>query len=268
MTKAVYPDKTFILIKYDNQKDWVTGFTDREKCSETYKYEASTSNPELNYWATTVKTCDGVVVANNRYEFWHKQLPAGQTVLSRILTNLNGSVRDVVYDDILGKPLSIKTDIESASYTYLPNGLLKTKTTKEKTLEFSYDNKLQKVSKVVEKTSDKKSRTSNFKYDSKGNLIFAENSEGKKIKLEYDSKGRIVRILDGGKTPVTLKYEEKFGKPSEISRKDLGSVVISYSATGEISSVESSKGPLAAEQIAGSYNTLLGILAPATQNIY
>ena len=272
MTKAVYPDKTFTSMKYDNQKDWVTSFTDREKCVETYKYESSATQPELNYWALTTKVCDGITVASNRYEFWHKQLPAGQTVLSRIQTNINGSVKDVIYDDVLGKPLSIKTDTETAEYKYLPNGLLKSKLTPQKTLEFSYDSKTQKISKVVEKVFDGKRipqiRSSSFKYDSKGNLIFAENSAGKSVKLTHDMMGRIITLVDGKNPAVTLKYEEKFGKPSEIVRQDFGSVKITYNAKGEIANVTSSKGPLAAEMIAGSYNTLMGILAPVEQNIY
>ena len=41
LTKATYPDKTFISLTYDKKNDWVMSFTDREKCVENYKYEFS-----------------------------------------------------------------------------------------------------------------------------------------------------------------------------------------------------------------------------------
>ena len=273
LTKATWPDKSFITLKYDNLKDWVIAFAGRDRCTENYKYESSAASPALNYWATTTKICDKEVVATNRYEFWHKQLPTGQTILSRIQTNLSGNIRDVVYDDMTGKPLSIKNNADLSEYAYFPNGLLKTKRNSESILEFDYDNEIKKVSKVTvthlhEKKQSGATEFSSFKYDSKGNLIFAENSEGKKIKMVYDFLGHIISIVDGQKTAINLKYEDQFGKPSEVQRADLGSVKISYDSNGEIASVESKQGPEVAAKIASSYNNLMRIIAPATQNIY
>src|SRR5437868_7108362 len=38
LTKAQWPDKTFVSLKYDKKNDWVISYTDREKCTETYNY--------------------------------------------------------------------------------------------------------------------------------------------------------------------------------------------------------------------------------------
>ncbi|MBC7743239.1 MAG: cell wall-associated protein wapA, partial [Bdellovibrionaceae bacterium] len=49
LTKASWPDQTFAAIRYDNIKDWVTGYTDRDKCVENYKYEVAASDPKMHY---------------------------------------------------------------------------------------------------------------------------------------------------------------------------------------------------------------------------
>lgn len=273
LVKATWPDKTNIAIKYDNVKDWVTSFTDRQKCVESYKYEFSPSNPKFNYWSTAKKVCGKETVANNKYEFWHKQLPNGEVVLSRVQTNNNGSIRDITYHDTLGKPVTIKNNSERMDFEYLANGQVKTKTAGNLKLEYSYDDSTNKVASVKAELLNNKgkvasSKTTQFKYDSKGNLIYAQNTDGQQVTMTYDNKGRIQSITDQAKKIVKIEYEERYGKPAIVTRPGLGTLKLSYKSNGEIDKVDSKDGKLVASQIASTFNNLLDVISPATQELY
>ena len=273
LVKATWPDKSFIQIKYDNQKDWVLSFTDRDKCVENYKYEASADNPTLHYWSTVTKTCGKEVTSNNRYEFWHKELPTGQTVLSRVRSTVNSLTKDITYSDTFGKPTRIVNNDDVTSFVYYPNGLVKTKISAREKQEFEYQKEFKKISKVVTVKFDQKGKpvlkhTSNYKYDKKGHLYFAENSEGKKINLTYDLSGRIKTIVDNSKMIVELEYEDKFGKPTQVTKLGAGTINIAYGANGQITKVESKQGPVVATKIASTFNSLLEILAPASKEMF
>lgn len=273
LTKASWPDKTFIAIKYDNVKDWVTSFTDREKCVENYKYEFSSSNPKLNYWSSAKKVCGKETVADNRYEFWHKQLPNGEIILSRVQTKVNGSTRDITYHDTLGKPVAIINNSERMDFEYFPNGLVKIKSAGNLKLEYSYDSTTQKVSSVKASVIGAKgkivsSKSTQFQYDGKGNLIAAQNSDGQQITMTYDNKGRIQTITDQAKKVVKIEYEERYGKPAVVTRPGLGTIKLSYKTNGEIDKVDSKDGKAVASQIASAFNNLLDVISPATQELY
>ncbi|MFN3698078.1 MAG: DUF6531 domain-containing protein [Pseudobdellovibrio sp.] len=273
LTKAIWPDKTFIALKYDNVKDWVMSFADRDKCIENYKYEVSQNDPKYHYWSTAVKTCGKKVVADNRYEFWHKQLPNGQVVLNRILTKVNGSTRDITYHDVFGKPTMIKKNNDRVDYEYYTDGLIKSMITANSRMEYTYDPSIKRISSVKTSIVNDKgkvlaTRTTAFKYDPKGNLTYAENSEGQKVNMTYDIKGRIQTITDQAKKTVKIEYEERFGKPSIVTRPGLGTIKVQYKPTGEISKVDSADGPTVASQVASTFNNLLDVIAPATQELY
>lgn len=273
LTKATWPDKTFVALKYDNTKDWVLSFTDREKCFENYKYEISQTNPKFHYWSTVTKTCGKEVVANNRYEFWHKQLPNGQVILSRVLQNVGGSTTDVTYHDTFGKPVLIKKNSERLAFEYYADGLIKSKEASNAKIDFIHDPTSKKVSTVKTTfTNDKgkaiSTRQTSFKYDAKGNLVYAENTDGQKINMTYDAKGRISSITDQAKKVVKIDYEERFGKPALVSRPGLGTIKVSYKTNGEIAKVDSAEGAAVASQVASAFNNLLDVIAPATQELY
>ncbi|MBC7466388.1 MAG: RHS repeat protein [Bdellovibrio sp.] len=273
LTKAVWPDATFVALKYDNVKDWVLGFTDRDKCNENYKYEFSTSDPKYHYWSSVTRICGKEVVANNKYEFWHKPMPNGQVILQRILTVVNNVSTDITYHDTFAKPVIIKKNNERVTFEYYADGLIKAKQASNVKLEFTHDNANKKVSSVKSSFMNEKgkvisTRQTSFKYDAKGNLTFAENSDGQKITMTYDIKGRIATITDQAKKIVKIDYEERFGKPATVTRPGLGTVKVSYKPNGDIAKVDSAEGPTVASQVASTFNNLLDVISPATQELY
>jgi YD repeat-containing protein len=273
MTKASWPDKTFIALKYDKKNDWVTSFTDREKCVESYAYEFAQNDPKSHYWSTVKKVCGKETLADNKYEFWHKQRPDGQYFLQRVMSSVNGNVTDITYHDVLGKPLSIRRNSEKISYEYYPDGQVKVKASNNVRMTFEYDPQNKKVSQVSsaffnDKGQKVNTKSSTFKYDSKGNLTYAQNSDGQKINMTYDNKGRIASITDQAKKVVKIDYEDRYGKPSVVTRPGLGTIKVSYKTNGEINKVESKEGPSVAMQVASTFNNLLDVVAPATAEVF
>jgi YD repeat-containing protein len=272
LTKSIWPDKTFIQLTYEKNKDWVTSFRDRTSCVESYKYEESKEEPKLHYSSSVKKVCGKDVTAEAKFEFYHKVRPDGVTVLSRTVTNQNGHTNDIVYHEIFGRPISIKRDNERIDFEYFQNGQVKTKITNLAKQNFEYDRATTKISKVItvffndkgKKLTEKKS---DFKYDTKGNLTFAQNSDGQKINLTYDVKGRIATIVDQAKKLVKIQYEERFGKPSIVTRPGMGTIKITYKTNGEIDKANSPDGPQVAVQVASAFNNLLEVIAPASNEI-
>lgn len=274
LTKASWPDKTSIVIKYDQKKDWVMSFTDRDKCVESYTYGGSDPRAkDRNDWSTVKKTCKNKVVADNRYDFWYKESATGQTYLQRVLTSVNGVSTEITYHEVFGKPTSIRKNKDKIAYEYYPDGLVKVKSTPTSKLNFTYEPQSKRVAKVTsdffnEKSAKVATKSTAFKYDGKSNLIYAENSEGQKINMTYDNKGRISTITDQAKKVVKIDYEDRFGKPAIVSRPGLGTIKVSYGPNGEIKNVDSKEGTSVAMQVASTFNNLLDIIAPATAELY
>lgn len=273
MTQANWPDKTSINLKYNTKKDWVTSFTDRFKCTESYGYELSKENPKGHYWSTVKKVCGKEIVANDKYEFWYKQRPDGEWALSRILSDVKSNLTDITYDDTTGRPTAIRRNQERIVFEYYPNGLVKTKAGSNTKQAFKYEGINNKISDVTTEYFNQKgekvsTRTTTFKYDTKGNLTYAQNSDGQKVNMTYDNKGRIASITDQAKKLVKIQYEERYGKPSVVTRPGLGTIKVSYRPSGEIEKVDSKDGPSVALQVASTFNNMLDIIAPATTDIY
>lgn len=276
LTKINFPDNTFKALTYNQKNDWVMSFTDRAvggpACTESYKYEVDKQNPRDHYWSTAVKKCGNEVKNEARFEFWHKTGPNGQKYLSRALTKSTTDSLDVTYHPEFGRPTIVKKNGVTTSFEYFANGLVREKVTNSMRLSFEYKNDFNKVSKVNTEFLDQKGkvlrkRETTFEYDGKANLVTAQNSDGQLVKLTYDTRGRIATIVDQAKKEVLVKWDDKLGKPAQITRPGLGTINLAYRANGEISKVDSPNGPQVASQIAVTFNNLLDIIAPATSEL-
>lgn len=276
LTRVNFPDKTFKAITYNIKNDWVTSFTDRvtegKSCIENYKYEVDRESPKDHYWSTATKKCGNEIVNESRFEFWHKTRSDGQKYLARALTKSSNDSLDITYHPEFGRPIAIKQNGTTTTFDYYANGLIKEKTTASAKMMFEYKNQHNKVSKVVAQYFDDKGkiarkRETDFNYDGKANLVSATNTDGQKVNLTYDDRGRIATIMDQAKKEVTIKYDERTGKPATITRPKVGTINVVYKQNGEISKVDSTDGPTVAVQIASTFNNLLDIIAPATSEL-
>ncbi len=273
LTKATYPDNTTIVLTYDKKNDWVTSFVDREKCKEDYKYEFDEKDPKMHYWSSVKKVCGKEVVNNSKHEFWYAERKDGQTYLSRVASTVNDNITDITYHEVYGKPIAIRRNNERFTYEYFSNGQVRVKNSDNAKLTFEYDQKSGKVSQVTsvymnDKGKVVQTRRADFKYDPKGNLVFAQNTDGQKVTMTYDQRGRIATITDQAKKIVKIEYEERFGKPAVVTRPGLGTIKVSYKPSGEIDKVNSAEGPTVAMQVASTFNNLLDVIAPATAEVF
>lgn len=276
VTKITFPDNTFKALTYNQKNDWVTSFTDRAltgtACKETYDYGSDKTNPKDHFWSTAVKKCGNEIKNEARFEFWLKTRADGKKVLARVLNRSNTETLDITYHPDFGRPTQIKKNSTTTSFDYFPNGLVREKSTASTRLVYEYKNSYNKVSKVQTEFFDvkgkvAKKRETSFNYDSRGNLIAAQNSDGQSVKLTYDQRGRIATIIDQAKKEVQIKYEERSGRPAEITRPKVGTIAVTYKANGEINKVDSNDGPAVATQVASTFNNLLDIIAPATSEL-
>jgi len=277
LVRINFPDKTFKALTYDQKRDLVTSFTDRAQnnvtCVENYTYEESKDDPKNHFWSTATKRCGKEVKNQARFEFWHKTLPNGEKYLHRVLTKTNAETLDVTYHPEFSRPISIRKNGSTTTFSYFPNGLVRERSTPNLKLTYEYKNQFNKVSKVTSEYFDDKlkplrKRETTFQYDKKGNLSFAQNSDGQTVRLTYDSRGRIASITDQAKKEVQIKYDERSNKPAVITRPNVGSIVVTYKENNEVKSVESKDGgPLVAVQITTTFNNLLDVIAPATSEL-
>jgi YD repeat-containing protein len=121
ITSIIYPDKTTILIVYDNEHDWVRMFKDRDDCIENYDYMDNPAHPKDDYSSEVTKTCNGVVVAHKVWHFLEATNRQGMAHLSQLeyITEEKGAVTHEInkYDDT-GRLIDTSTTDNSTRIPY------------------------------------------------------------------------------------------------------------------------------------------------------
>lgn len=284
IVKILYPDKTFVALTYNKEKDWVTSFRDRKGCVENYTYIDGEKDPLNNYKSEVIKKCENKVTNKSTFEFWHKSRPDGTRYLSRTRSVRNGEISETEYHPVYGRPVVVTQGNRSTRFEYYDNGLMRLRADTGRTFTYKYDNFCNKVSEVIatasnETTLAKPAKGSNrlpskaetrvikteFIYDKRTCYPkVAKNSDGQVANLSYDLLGRVNKILDQSKKEVRITYDDRFGKAASIERPGLGKLRFKYKANGEVDKVETDESPLAAEQILAVFRQFLEMIAPAT----
>ncbi len=271
-------------LTYNKDKDWVTSFTDYNGCVEGYQFGDSKTDPLNDYWSKITKTCDGKVTNKSHYRFVHKFNTKGSRYLHMAYSKVNGFISEIVYHPILGRPTKVKNGNQVVNYDYNENGLIKKKQEPSKTTQFIYKNACNKVSalrvdffsrlpsskakgKFVKKLA--KTITTNYQYssDKKCNLKTAKSSSGQYVTLGHDLNGRITSITDQTRKKMTIKYDKELGRPNNISRPGLGSLLVRYNPDGSVKEANSPQGATVAAQVAGIFSNLLELIGPATSEL-
>ncbi|WP_027801161.1 CHAT domain-containing protein [Paraburkholderia dilworthii] len=155
LTKAIWPDKTYIELRYDREHDLVAGFRDREGCLEDYLYE--TGDP-YHYMTFVLKTCaDGRVIARNSYEFRHTKRPDGDYALTYVRAKSDWEMRTsdtAIYYDLDGRPVKTIRNADIATFSYDDRGLLAKRSMGNKEWVFQYPPDASVPDMVIENTLD------------------------------------------------------------------------------------------------------------------
>ncbi|HXH73385.1 MAG TPA: DUF6531 domain-containing protein [Bacteriovoracaceae bacterium] len=260
-----YADKTKLKINYDPKTFFVSEVTERNGESTKYQYDSNSKSPDDHYWTLVTKPgFDGKPVTN-RYEYEIKAKSDGARYTYRVLTEINGIKTETIYGGN-SLPIKIARGNHVTNFEYNTQGLLiKKSSTKGDFVNIEYDDKINKISKVVNNEG-----TTSFEYDGKGNLVKAANNLGKTVFLIYDSKGKISKMVDQEsatqKRVLGFKYNA-LGKPVEIEMEKVGKINVAYDNYGEIKKVESSAGHKMALQVTQAFQNLLTIVKPAGVNL-
>jgi YD repeat-containing protein len=270
MTEIAYSDGTSMQMGYYGREgnESIKTVKDRDGTLTEYAYEFDKSDRGHYTVGVTVKGTDKKVISTSKYEYFIKYRADGEEFLSRLVATLDGDATDTTYDERFGLPTRVQRGQDVTNFVYDAKGHVIVKDTPVDLTKLTYDPKVSKVTRVERGSkTDIKDRTwSEFKYDAKGNLIFAKNSEGKGVKLFYDGNGRIKSLLDQNKRRIDFKYNEN-SKPVEITDPSLGSITVSYTNAGDIKKVESSAGRKIALQVTTAFQNLLDIIKPAGVNL-
>ena len=269
LTEIGYTDKTSMQMTYfgrDNHES-IKEVKDRDGTASEYSYEFDKSDRGHYFVGVNVKGTDKKTISSSKYEYFLKYKNDGEEWLSRMVSTLDGDKTDTVYSE-LGLPTRIQRGTDITNFQYDAKGHVTLKDTPTELTKLAYDPAVSKVTRVerASKTDAKDKSWSDFKYDEKGNLTFAKNSEGKGVKLFYDNNGRIKSLLDQNKRRIDFKYNEN-SKPVEITDPALGSITVSYTNSGEIKKVESTAGRKIALQVTTAFQNLLDIIKPAGVNL-
>lgn len=248
LTAVIYLDHTRMAITYDDNSA-ATSVTERDGSKTTYEYR---NDPEdyLHYWTRITLSLPNGESTSREFEFKSQVDAKGSETLIKAAESSAIDRSEIKFDD-------------KGRVIHQVNG-------EGESVDYDYDKDCGKLSQVIRNNNE----TTFFDYDKACNLISAEKNKQNRIELKYysDSKAEngsplIKRMIDYDLTKktkriLTFKYNKQH-KPVEINLVGVGRIWVEYDANGEISNVESNKGPKMALQVTRAFQNLLSVVKVA-----
>lgn len=230
----------------------------------TYAYHSDTPD-RLKHTTVATRTASGEIVDTREYRFTELRDEDGKQWVQHLVEYIDGDMaRDTTYAPNY-LPLQVNTPYSSVQYVYDERGRVISSISADKSVEFGYDRNSGKVAsvKTIEHPEETVT-TTRYTYDNKGNLVKAEDSNGRSMNLTYNSLYQIEKIEEGGQA-LAFTYGP-LGKPERIELLGIGAIDVTYDPQGEIDSVHSDKGSDISLKITSIFGTLLEMLRQAKVN--
>jgi YD repeat-containing protein len=263
MIAIEYSDNTTMEITYVPpwKQESVHSVKDRDGTLTVYGY----SIPDATRADVGVEVfgSNGDLISRSSYLYRFATTPQGESYDASLTTILDGD-RTVTSYTPHGLPTLIEHGSEVTRFAYDDEGHVTLKDTPTESTELAYDLVVKKVVSVKRypHLQPDKATTSEFRYDSKGNLVWALSSEGKELRLEYDDHGRIRAIQAVHGPTIRFEYNAN-SKPVRITQVGVGDITVTYSSNGEIEKVDSSAGRKIALEVTTVFQELLDVIRPA-----
>ena len=162
--------------------------------------------------------------------------PAGKLLTTK---NANDELVEYTYDetDLLVSETAVGGDEKhTVSYTYYPDGKVKTITYPDKTTEsYIYDH-AGRVLSVTDSEGNAKTMT----YDSNGNILTSSDELGNTVTYTYDKYGRVTSMTDANGNKTTYDKYDANGNCLKLTYPNGLSVSYEYSKEGKV--IKASKG--------------------------
>ncbi len=268
LVEIKYTDSTTLQLGYHemNKCENVKWVKDRDGAVTQYDYTGDCNGGLEHSTMTITKGSDGKEVSKSSYTYIERARSDGERYTYKLGTEIDGDKTETIYNECCGLPLEITKNGQKTSFVYDSYGHVIKKTSPYEVTELAYDLKAGKVSKVTKYSKSEKGKGSvnwsKYQYDDKANLVYAQNSGGKTVKIVYDHTGRIKAMVDQSKRKLEFTYNEA-SRPVEIKDPALGAIKVEYNTSGEVKKVDSTGGRKIAAQVTSAFQNLLDIIRPA-----
>lgn len=199
MTSAAWPDKTSIKLAYNARKDWVTSLTDRDGCSEKYRYESKKSGSDTKISSSVHRTCGKKSREDKAVEIVYDN--------SNNIKNIKQSVghqwKEIAYNSF-SKPAKI------SDYTGV-------------TIQFDYD----KDGNLIQKKNGNEKTQFVLNDKKQVSQVISSNSI---LNLEYDERGRVNKVND-----LKISYVDQSEKLKTLELSGSGQINYTYDSEGRVS---------------------------------
>jgi YD repeat-containing protein len=258
-----HPNHTSMQIAY-NQNGLVSLVKDTDDTVNTYSYASrKTQTSRVDTFNKSIRKPSGESHQIS-YQFFYA---APDYNLERRIETDDGIVAtDTTYDSNLD-PLTITTAKGTTSTTYDQlDRPVREQTPTGTVIKWEYDPATGKVS-IVTRTDKDAVLTERYEYDPKGNLARAYDSTGHDISISYDSFGRIAAVTG---TPLQLGFEytdSRASDPATVVLAGVGTVRITYLASGSIGSEQSSGGPVVLDKVRAALKMVDDLIQAASVDV-
>tara|TARA_B110001454_G_C12723280_1_gene436258 strand:+ start:9371 stop:10750 length:1380 start_codon:yes stop_codon:yes gene_type:complete len=236
MTLAKWPDKSFLKLKYDTRRDWITSLTDRDGCAEHYEYDSKKIKEGLKITSTVLRTCKKKTFDKKTMEIVFDN----QNNLKNVKKSIGKSWKQVEYNS-LGKPKKISDNFGLAQvFDYDKNGNLILKQNGSEKTQFVLNEKSQ---------------------------ITQVNSEKVKLNLDYDDRGRPSRIIasyDATSKELAISYIDTTEKLKTLELKGSGRIDYRYDNEGAVSDTTVKAIKTSEQELKANVNRVYGIYTTLT----
>jgi YD repeat-containing protein len=177
-------------------------------------------------------------------------------------TNDGAVIKTTAYDD-KGLIASVTTpqgtaelgydDLDRVNFERLSSGT---------TLAWQYDLESGGVS-TVTRTTKSGVVVEHFQYDPKGNLVRAYDNDGRDFSIDHDPHGRPA-VVGGGGVGLDFTYSDaRAASPDSIALDGVGSVSLSYDASGAVAKAQSAGGAAVVAKVKAALQSVDNLISDA-----
>lgn len=192
-----------------------------------------------------------------------KTTQSGLNYVSRMLKKNDLGQKETFYQEC-GLPVLYTRGNDKTQSQYNDDCQLVMQSNGKTIKKLSYDKKHQKISEITITNLENNITTwSRFTYNDQGKLIHGKTSEQLEAHLTYDHNNRIASMLDQKGQILSYEYNGA-GQPTLITMTEIGKLVISYDAEGDITKINvvDGKGHEISPKILNTMQNLLRIIKP------